>query len=38
MDFTEDTTEEATAVQKNIAARLQFAQEHLDVLQQYWQK
>ena len=31
----EDTTEEATAVQKNIAARLQFAQEHLDVPQQY---
>jgi hypothetical protein len=29
--------EKATAVQKNIAARLKFAKEHLDVPQRYWQ-
>ena len=33
----EDTTKEATAVQKSIAARLKFAKEHLDVSQRYWQ-
>ena len=34
----EDTTQEDTAVQKkNIAARLKFAEVHLDVPQRYWQ-
>jgi hypothetical protein len=33
----EDTTEEATAVQRNIIACLRFAKEHLDVPQRYWQ-
>ena len=33
----EGTTEEATAVQKNIPARLKFANVHLDVPQRYWQ-
>ena len=34
----EDTMKEATAVQKNIAAHLKFAKEHLDVPQRYCQK
>ena len=33
----EDTTEEAPAVKKNIAARLKFAKVHLDVPHRYWQ-
>jgi hypothetical protein len=32
----EDTTEEATAVPKNIAACLKFEKVHLDVPQRYW--
>jgi hypothetical protein len=33
----EDTMEEATVVQKNIAAHLKFVKEHLDVPQRFWQ-
>ena len=33
----EDTTEEDTAVQKNIAACLSFVKVHLDIPQSYWQ-
>uniref|UniRef100_A0AAZ3QD08 Transposase n=1 Tax=Oncorhynchus tshawytscha TaxID=74940 RepID=A0AAZ3QD08_ONCTS len=38
MVFMGGTTEEATAVQKNIDTLLNFAKEHLDVPQRYWQK